>query len=126
MYSGCSPANPIPGCSPIFSNIYMNSTSGNSNYNALQVTFEKRPGAGLPGIFHNMTLLANYTYSKAMEELAQRGGITDVNSSNGSGVSYGNPYQFAFDRGPADFNHTRIGAQIVFNFTSARRRLKLF
>jgi hypothetical protein len=89
-----------------FSDIFMNSNSGNSNYNALQVSLEKRPGPGLPAAFRNVTLLANYTYSKAMQELAQNGGITDVGSSDGSGVPYGNPYQFAFDRGPADFNHT--------------------
>ncbi|MEJ2007050.1 MAG: carboxypeptidase regulatory-like domain-containing protein [Acidobacteriota bacterium] len=89
-----------------FSDIIMNSNSGNSNYNAFQVSLTKRPGPGLPGIFRNLTLLANYTYSKAMQELASNGGITDVGSSKGSGVPYGNPYQFAFDRGPADFNHT--------------------
>lgn len=91
---------------PGFSNIIMNSNSGNSNYNSMQVSLTKRPGPGLPGILRNMTLLANYTWSRAMQELASNGGITDVGSSLGSGVPYGNPYQFAFDTGPADFNHT--------------------
>lgn len=91
---------------PGLSNIIMNSNSGNSNYNSMQVSLTKRPGPGLPGILRNMTLLANYTWSRAMQELAGDGGITDVGSSLGSGVPYGNPYQFAFDRGPADFNHT--------------------
>lgn len=106
VYSNCNPANVVAGCKPIYSNIIMNSNSGNSNYNSLQLTWEKRPGKGLPGFLSNMTFLANYTYSKAMAELAQDGGITDISSSNGSGVPYGNPYQFEFDRGPADFNHT--------------------
>lgn len=88
------------------SDILMDNNSGNSNYNSLQVGLEKRPGTGLPGPFRNMTLLVNYTYSKAMQELAQNGGITDIGSSNGSGVPYGNPFQFAFNKGPADFNHT--------------------
>ncbi|MGH9342659.1 MAG: carboxypeptidase regulatory-like domain-containing protein, partial [Terriglobia bacterium] len=91
---------------PGISDILMDNNSGNSNYNSLQVGLEKRPGTGLPGPFRNMTLLANYTYSKAMQELAQNGGITDIGSSNGSGVPYGNPYQFQFNKGPADFNHT--------------------
>lgn len=91
---------------PGISDILMDNNSGNSNYNSLQVGLEKRPGSGLPGPFRNMTLLANYTYSKAMQELAQNGGITDIGSSNGSGVPYGNPYQFQFNKGPADFNHT--------------------
>jgi outer membrane receptor protein involved in Fe transport len=106
VYSNCSPANVVPGCTPIYSNIIVNSNSGNSNFNSLQLTWEKRPGPGLPGLFKNVTFLANYTYSKAMAELAQNGGITDISSSDGSGVPFGNPYQFAFDRGPADFNHT--------------------
>ncbi|MGH9352133.1 MAG: hypothetical protein ACRD2G_08245, partial [Terriglobia bacterium] len=88
------------------SNILMDNNSGNSNYNSLQVGLEKRPGTGLPGPFRSMTLLANYTYSKAMQELAQNGGITDIGSSNGSGVPYGNPYQFQFNKGPADFSRT--------------------
>jgi hypothetical protein len=52
-----------------------------SNYNALQVNIQKRPGGGT-GVLKKVTLLANYTYSKAMEiALASNGGITDLGSS---------------------------------------------
>lgn len=74
-----------------FIDIFVNNNTGMSNYNALQVNFQKRP-AGDRGIFKNVTLLANYTYSKAMEiALASNGGITDLGSSKGSGMPFGNP-----------------------------------
>src|ERR1035438_7594107 len=74
-----------------FGEIYENNNTGMSNYNALQVNISKRPGGG-KGILKNMTLLANYTYSKAMEiALASNGGIdrksTRLNSSH-LGISY--------------------------------------
>jgi hypothetical protein len=72
-----------------------------SNYNALQVNVQKRPGGG-KGPLKNITLLANYTFSKAMEiALASNGGITDIGSSKGSGMPFGNPNQGHFDTGPA-------------------------
>jgi hypothetical protein len=84
-----------------FGEIYENNNTGMSNYNALQVNISKRPGGG-KGPLKNMTLLANYTYSKAMEiALSSNGGITDVGSSKGSGLPYGNPNQGHFETGPA-------------------------
>jgi hypothetical protein len=72
-----------------------------SDYNAFQVNLMKRPGGG-KGPIKNMTLLANYTFSKAMEiALASNGGITDVGSSKGSGMPFGYPNQGKFDTGPA-------------------------
>ena len=70
-----------------FIDIFENNNTGMSNYNALQVNIQKRPGGGI-GLLKNVTLLANYTYSKAMEiALASNGGITDIGSSNGSGIA---------------------------------------
>src|ERR1022692_2055663 len=84
-----------------FGEIYENNNTGMSDYNALQVNISKRPGGG-KGPLKNMTLLANYTYSKAMEiALSSNGGITDVGSSKGSGLPYGNPNQGHFETGPA-------------------------
>jgi len=72
-----------------------------SDYNAFQVNLMKRPGGGR-GILKDFTLLANYSFSKAMEiALASNGGITDVGSSKGSGIPFGNPNQGHFDTGPA-------------------------
>jgi len=82
-----------------FLDIYQNHNTGMSNYNAFQVNLQKRPGGGR-GPLKNLTLLANYTFSKAMEiALASNGGITDVGSSKGSGIPFGNPNQGHFDTG---------------------------
>src|SRR5690349_544804 len=90
-----------------YSDILENQNNGMSNFNAMEVDLEKRPGAGSTGIMRHLTLLANYTYSKAMDiALAANGGITDVGSSNGSGVPFGNPLQPSFETGPSDFDHT--------------------
>jgi hypothetical protein len=84
-----------------FIDIFENNNTGMSNYNALQVNIQKRPGGGR-GPLKSLTLLGNYTFSKAMEiALASNGGITDVGSSKGSGLPYGNPNQGHFETGPA-------------------------
>ena len=84
-----------------FLDIYQNHNTGMSNYNALQVNFQKRP-FGDKGAWSHLTLLANYTFSKTMEiALASNGGITDVGSSKGSGIPFGNPNQGHFETGPA-------------------------
>jgi len=81
--------------------ILENRNTGMSNYNALQVNVQKRPGGG-KGVLKNLTLLGNYTFSKTMEiALASNGGITDLGSSVGSGLPYGYPNQGKFDTGPA-------------------------
>lgn len=84
-----------------FIDIFENNNTGMSNYNALQMNIEKRPGGG-SGVLKNLTLLGNYTFSKTMEiALASNGGITDIGSSKGSGLPFGNPNQGRFDTGPA-------------------------
>jgi Carboxypeptidase regulatory-like domain len=100
-----------------FTDIYQNHNTGMSNYNALQVNVMKRPGGG-KGPLKNLTLLANYSFSKAMEiALASNGGITDIGSSKGSGMPFGNPNQGHFDTGPAtgqDRTH-RVVASFVWD-----------
>jgi hypothetical protein len=100
-----------------FGDILQNQNTGASSYHALQADIEKRPSAGSPGVLKHITLLANYTYSKAMEYgLASNGGITDVGSSKGSGRPYGDPLQAAFDTGLSDFDHThRFVASFVWD-----------
>ena len=99
-----------------FIDIFENNNTGMSNYNALQVNIQKRPGGG-KGVLGNLTLLGNYTFSKAMEiALASNGGITDIGSSKGSGLPFGNPNQGRFDTGPAqgqDRTH-RVVASFVW------------
>jgi hypothetical protein len=88
-----------------FSTIYQNRNTGANGYNGFQVDLEKRASAGT-SILSQITLLANYTYSKAMEYgLASNGGITDIGSSIGSGMSFYDPRQHAFETGPSSFDH---------------------
>ena len=105
-----------------FGEIYENRNTGMSNYNALQVNVQKRPGGG-KGVLKDLTILGNYTYSKAMEiALASNGGITDMGSSKGSGMPYGYPNQGAFDTGPApgqDRTH-RFVASYVWDLPKLR------
>ena len=94
---GTDASRPFQG----FTDILENHNTGMSDYNALQINIQKRPGGG-KGILKDLTLLGNYTFSKAMEiALASGGGITDVGSSVGSGMPFGYPRQGHFDTGPA-------------------------
>jgi hypothetical protein len=99
-----------------FGVIYQERENARNGYNAMQFNFEKRASAGA-GILSQITLLANYTYSKSMDYgLAENGGITDLGTSLGSGMSYGNPGQKAFETGPASYDHAnRLVASYVWN-----------
>jgi hypothetical protein len=99
-----------------FGTIYQNRNTGANSYNGLQLGFEKRPAGG-SGILSQITLLANYTYSKATDYgLSENGGITDIGSSIGSGMSFYDPRQHAFETGPATFDHTHnFVASFVWN-----------
>jgi hypothetical protein len=99
-----------------FGTIYQNRNTGANGYNGLQFDLEKRPAGG-SGILNQITLLANYTYSKATDYgLAENGGITDIGSSIGSGMSFYDPRQHAFETGPATFDHTHhFVASYVWN-----------
>lgn len=88
-----------------FGIIYQNRNTGANGYNGFEIDLEKRPAGG-SGLLNQITLLANYTFSKAMDYgLAENGGITDIGSSLGSGMSFYDPRQHAFETGPATFDH---------------------
>ncbi|HZP04402.1 MAG TPA: carboxypeptidase regulatory-like domain-containing protein [Terracidiphilus sp.] len=99
-----------------FGDIYQNRNTGANGYNGLQLDLEKR-SAGGSGILNQITLLANYTYSKAMDYgLAENGGITDIGSSKGSGMSFYDSRQHAFETGPATFDRRHhLVASYVWN-----------
>jgi hypothetical protein len=89
-----------------FSTIYENRNTGANSYNGLQLDLEKRAAPSGSGILNKITLLANYTYSHANDYgLAENGGITDIGSSIGSGMSFYDSRQHAFETGPATFDH---------------------
>ncbi len=84
---------------PNFGRITLIEGVGNSQFNALQLTAEKRFSRGF-------TVNANYMWSKSMDN-------NQGSSNKGNGTSVTNPLNQAFDRGPSDFDKTH-----VFNFSS--------
>jgi hypothetical protein len=89
-----------------FGVIYQNRNTGANGYNGLQFDLEKRASGSGTGILNQITLLANYTYSHANDYgLSENGGITDIGSSIGSGMSFYDPRQHAFETGPATYDH---------------------
>jgi hypothetical protein len=72
--------------------------AGNSIYNSLQLTAEKRFSKGF-------TILANYTFAKTIDN-----NVGSANKGNGTNVT--DPYNQQYDRGPADYD-----LKHVFNFS---------
>jgi len=74
---------------------------GNASYNSLQMSAEQRVRNGL-------TLLANYTWSKALDNLPYNAAATSI----GAGNSYVYPIYDAnfrrLDHGPSDFDHRNV------------------
>ena len=99
-----------------FGVIYQNRNTGANAYNGLQAGIEKRPTGG-SGVLNQITLLANYTYAHANDYgLSENGGITDIGSSIGSGMSFYDPRQHAFETGPATFDRrNHFVASFVWN-----------
>ncbi|HUS07586.1 MAG TPA: TonB-dependent receptor plug domain-containing protein, partial [Bryobacteraceae bacterium] len=75
-----------------FGNMTLVEPVGNSTFHSLQVTGERRFSKGF-------SVLANYTWSKS---------IDDGSANKGNGVSHTSPFNTAFDKGPADFDHTHV------------------
>ncbi len=77
------------------------SMSGNTSYQSLQASLEKRSS-------HGLTVLANYTWSKAMDNMPVNTAVT----SAGAGNSYVLPVYDAnykyLDIGPSDFDHRNV------------------
>jgi len=99
-----------------FGVIYQNRNNGANAYNGLQLDLEKRPNGG-SGILNQITLLTNYTYSHSNDYgLSENGGITDIGSSIGSGMSFYDPRQHAFETGPSTFDRRHhLVASYVWN-----------
>ena len=105
--SGFSSARPTA----LFSSDNFRTNGFNSNYNGLQVSVRK-------GYSNGLMFLANYTYSKAMDDISDaflvktgQTGITD-------------PTNPGYDYGPADFDVRHI-ASITLNYESQWRKRNL-
>ena len=78
-------------------------TGGNTNYNSLQISAEQRVRYGL-------TLLFNYTWSKALDNMPWNQAATSI----GNGNSFVYPITMSnfksLDYGPAEFDHRSVVA----------------
>jgi hypothetical protein len=77
----------MPG---VFGPLYETETAANADYNSLQVTFTRR-------MAHGFSLLANYTYSKAID-------IEDDEPTGPASVTFANSNNLAADRAVASFS----------------------
>jgi hypothetical protein len=100
--AGCSPnpaTNTGNNCIPGF--ITAANTGGNTNYNSLQVSAEQRVKYGL-------TMLFNYTWSKALDNLPYNQAATSIGNS-GSFVYPITATNFKrLDYGPTEFDHRDV------------------
>lgn len=81
-----------------FGQITQNTSGVNSNFHALQLSFEKR-------FSHNFTVSANYTWSRSIDPVSY---TTDLDT-----INIINPYNVNAYRGVSDFN---IPHRFVFNY----------
>ena len=112
---------------PQYGSIALASQDANSGYNSLQVTAEKRFSQGF-------TLLANYTWSKSIDDVPWATSPTTVGVQAVGGSSYVSPIPWylpgrhQFDRGPSEFDHThRLVATFIWQLpklTAAPRAVR--
>jgi hypothetical protein len=74
---------------------------GNGSYNSLQATFEQR-------VHNGLTLLANYTWSKAIDNTPYNQSATAIASGNSYVLPTYEPNFKRFDHGPSDFDHRNV------------------
>jgi hypothetical protein len=79
-----------------------------SFYNGLQMTLEKRFAQGT--FLHGLRLVANYTYSKAMDDVPYLAGVENTAVS---ALPFWSPNRHQMDYGPSEFNHTNVA---VFSY----------
>jgi hypothetical protein len=94
-----------PGCSAnnscFTSTITEANTGANTNYNSLQFSVEQRVRYGL-------TLLFNYTWSKALDDMPFNAAATSIGASNSYVYPIWTPNFKALDYGPSDFDHRNV------------------
>lgn len=83
-----------------FSTVQANITDISANYHSLQMSAEKR-------MSHGFTILANYTYSKSLDDLPFGEGVSGFDTGY-SALPLNNPNRHRFDYGPSSFDHTHV------------------
>ncbi|HVU45125.1 MAG TPA: carboxypeptidase regulatory-like domain-containing protein [Terracidiphilus sp.] len=96
-----------PGCSAnnsCFANpITAANTGGNTNFNSMQISAEHRMRYGV-------TMLFNYTWSKALNNMPWNQAATSIGANNSFVYPITSPNFKRLDYGPADFDHRNIVA----------------
>ncbi len=77
---------------PNFGSVELVEANGNSTYNALQLTLQRR-------FLNGFSVLANYTWSKSIDQTSQ---------NKQTGETATDPFDLNFDRGVSDFNHAQV------------------
>jgi hypothetical protein len=75
----------------------------NANYNSLQLSAEQRIATGL-------TILANYTWSKAIDNTPYNQSSTAIASGNSYAMPIYEPNFKRLDHGPSDFDHRHVAS----------------
>jgi hypothetical protein len=120
-----APCTTSVGCAAKLTNITEASMTGSSHYNSLQATLEKK-------MSHGLSLLANYTWSKSLDNLPvflSGSNESDINAGESyvypqypAGASSWNPTNIkALDYGPSDFDHpVAFSASYVYDLPRIR------
>jgi hypothetical protein len=105
--------NAIAG-SPLFSTVQQDLQDINASYHSLQISGEKRMSRGL-------MILANYTWSKSLDDLPPRAGVTGFDTS--SALPWDDPRRHQFDYGPSEFDHKhRFVASWIWQMPSLKNQ----
>jgi hypothetical protein len=82
-----------------FSDIYQDSQDVNSSFQSLQLSLERR-------LTHGLTILANYTFSKSIDDFPFGTTLEGTGQSGGGTLPWYFPNSHSLDHGPSDFDHT--------------------
>jgi hypothetical protein len=74
---------------------------GNTHYNSLQATLEQR-------VRHGLSVLLNYTWSHATDDLPYNTGVTSAGAGNSYAIPIYAPNYKQLDHGASDFDHRNV------------------
>jgi Carboxypeptidase regulatory-like domain len=90
------------GCASCYTQPITEANMGsNASYNSLQLSAEQR-------MFSGLTILANYTWSKAIDGSPYNQSSTAIASGNSFALPIYEPNFKRLDHGPSDFNHANV------------------
>jgi hypothetical protein len=82
-----------------YGSITQGSQDINSIYHSAQVTLQKR-------LSHGISMLANYTWSKSLDDLPAQMAVSTIDQGNYSAIPWNFPGRHQNDYGPSEFDHS--------------------